>query len=228
MNRSILLSAITIAFGLVFCSAGYAASGEQPLKVTVVQDDAATNKDGAPASLRSATTTCNLTSPIDAVRGEVIVRKIAGEERFDLDLVLAIARQESGFRMNSISSAGAVGLMQLMPGTAKRFNVDICDPEDNVRGAIRYLRLLQKKYQNPLYVLAAYNAGEGAVEQSRGVPLYPETVRYVSAILTDLYGWKPLERPAAKARGNGTINKQEKPEDGSPEAWSQGFVLHVE
>ncbi|RCW82781.1 lytic transglycosylase domain-containing protein [Phyllobacterium bourgognense] len=222
MNRSNLFSAITIAFGLVFCNAGYAASSEQPLKITVIQDDAASNKAGAPAAA------CNPTPPIDAVQGETVVRKIAGEERFDLDLVLAIARQESGFRMNSVSSAGAVGLMQLMPATAKRFDVDICDPEDNVRGAIRYLRLLQKKYQNPLYVLAAYNAGEGAVEQSRGVPFYPETVRYVSAILTDLYGWKPLERPAAKARGNGTINKQEKPEDGSRETWSQGFVLHVE
>ncbi|UXN57224.1 lytic transglycosylase domain-containing protein [Phyllobacterium zundukense] len=228
MNRNILLSAITIAFGSAFGSAGHAASGEQPLKVTVIQDDGASNQDAALPPQPPAAAVCKHASPIDAFQGEAIVRKIAGEERFDPDLVLAIARQESGFRMNSISSAGAVGLMQLMPGTAKRFDVDICDPEDNVRGAIRYLRLLQKKYQNALYVLAAYNAGEGAVEQSRGVPLYPETVRYVSAILTDLYGWKPLERPAAKARGNGTINKQEKPEDGSPEAWSQGFVLHVE
>ncbi|MBZ9601005.1 lytic transglycosylase domain-containing protein [Phyllobacterium chamaecytisi] len=225
MNRSILFSAITIAFGAAFGSTGHAASGEEPLKVTVIQE-AASNMDAAPAPQPSAAAPCKLASPIDAVQGEAIVRKIAGEERFDLDLVLAIARQESGFRMNSISSAGAVGLMQLMPGTAKRFDVDICDPEDNVRGAIRYLRLLQKKYQNPLYVLAAYNAGEGAVEQSRGVPLYPETVRYVSAILTDLYGWKPLVRTTAKSLGNGAINK--KPEDGSRETWSQGFVLHVE
>jgi len=228
MNRRVLFTAIGVVLGSAFCSSGHAASGEQPLKVTVVQDDMVSNTDAAPAPLPSAAAPCKLASPIGSVQGEAIVRKVAGEERFDLDLVLAIARQESGFRMNSVSSAGAVGLMQLMPATAKRFDVDICDPEDNVRGAIRYLRLLQKRYQNPLYVLAAYNAGEGAVEQSRGVPLYPETVRYVSAILTDLYGWKPLEPPTAKAGGDGTINKQEKPEDGSRETWSQGFVLHVE
>jgi len=226
MNRIVWAATSMMAFGAAFHGAGYAATDEEPVKVTVIQDDTTSRPDNAPVP--RSTASCNFKSPLDATRGEAVVRKIAGEERFDLDLVLAIARQESGFRMNSVSSAGAVGLMQLMPGTAKRFEVDICDPEDNVRGAIRYLRLLQKKYQNPLYVLAAYNAGEGAVEQSRGVPLYPETVRYVSAILTDLYGWKPLKTSTAKARRNGAISKQEKLDDAGPEPWSQGFVLHVE
>jgi hypothetical protein len=226
MNRRLLSAVVAIASGFAVCGLGHAATDDEPLKVTVVEDNG--DKSQASPKPQPVPITCNLASPIDAAQGEAIVRKVAGEERFDSDLVLAIARQESGFRMSSLSSAGAVGLMQLMPGTAKRFEVDICDPEDNVRGGIRYLRLLQKRYQNLLYVLAAYNAGEGAVDQSRGVPLYPETVRYVSAILTDLNGWRPLEVPVVKSRPAAQPNTQEKPRGDTPEAWSQGFVLHVE
>ncbi|TXR46848.1 lytic transglycosylase domain-containing protein [Phyllobacterium endophyticum] len=226
MNRRVVSAVVAIAFGFAVCNLGHAATDDEPLKVTVIEDNA-DKSQGSPKA-QPAPVTCNLAAPIDAAQGEAIVRKVAVEERFDSDLVLAIARQESGFRMSSISSAGAVGLMQLMPGTAKRFEVDICDPEDNVRGGIRYLRLLQKRYQNLLYVLAAYNAGEGAVDQSRGVPLYPETVRYVSAILTDLNGWKPLQVPVVKSRPAAQPNTQEKPQGETPEAWSQGFVLHVE
>ncbi len=211
--------------GSAWAAAGdYDAGSAPPVKVTVIEDAAPAKADSASKAGQG----CDAKAAVDAAQGEAIVRKIAAEERFDLDLVLAIARQESGFRMNSLSSAGAVGLMQLMPATAKRFEVDICDPEDNVRGAIRYLRFLQKRYQNPLYVLAAYNAGEGAVEQNRGIPLYPETVRYVSAILTDLYGWKPLEQANSGGGTNGPKAKKDKPDGDSHETWSQGFVLHVE
>jgi len=224
MTRGILTAISMVAFMVAVQAPSRAASKDEPVKITVIQDDAVSQRDDTQETRPAIG--CDLASPVDAAQGEAIARKIAGEERFDRDLILAIARQESGFRMNSVSSAGAIGLMQLMPGTAKRFDVDICDPEDNVRGAIRYLRLLQKRYQNPIYVLAAYNAGEGAVEQNRGVPLYAETVRYVSAILTDLYGWKPLE--AAKSRAVTAKSGQEKPDGHRPEPWSQGFVLHVE
>lgn len=195
------------------------------VKVTVIGNQKPEDPVISP-SARPAVSNCNLATSSDAANGEAIVRKIAMEERFDSDLVLAIARQESGFRVNSVSSAGAIGLMQLMPATAKRFGVDVCDPEDNVRGAIRFLRLLQKKYQNPLYVLAAYNAGEGAVEQNRGIPLYPETVRYVSAVLTDLYGWKPLGNQTAMGRTDDT--KPVTADNEHPQTWTEGFVLHVE
>jgi soluble lytic murein transglycosylase-like protein len=219
------LVAMSMLAGLL-AGIGHAQDNPQaPVKITITQDQASSKQDAVHPDHAAAV--CKLKSAVDPAQGEAIVRRIAGEERFDLDLALAIARQESGFRMGSISSAGAIGLMQLMPETAKRFDVDICDPEDNVRGAIRYLRLLQKRYQNLLYVLAAYNAGEGAVEQNRGIPLYPETVRYVSAILTDLYGWKPLDTPVIKSRPDNPQITQEKP-DGKPESWSQGFVLHVE
>ena len=78
-----------------------------------------------------------VTSPdADAAEGEAIIRAVARDESFPQDMLVSIARQESGFRMNEVSSAGAIGLMQLMPDTARRFQVDICDPRDNVRGAI--------------------------------------------------------------------------------------------
>ncbi|MCH4554292.1 lytic transglycosylase domain-containing protein, partial [Aestuariibaculum sp. L182] len=74
--------------------------------------------------------------------------------------------------------------MQLMPATARRFEVDICDPEDNVRGGVRYLKHLQTKYANPLYVLAAYNAGPGRYDDHRstGRALPAETRAYVAAL----------------------------------------------
>lgn len=201
------------------------ANNDQPVKVTIAEPVAQINPERfGPAPSAGL---CKGLTPTEAGKGEALVRKIALEEQFDPDLLIAIARQESGFRMESVSNAGAVGLMQLMPNTAKRFNVDICDPEDNIRGGIRYLRLLQKKYQNPIYVLAAYNAGEGAVEQNGGIPLYPETVRYVSTVLTNLYGWQPLAKSSAKRSAARRNNQNQKP-DNNPEAWSQGFVLHVE
>ncbi|MGH6859455.1 MAG: lytic transglycosylase domain-containing protein [Phyllobacterium sp.] len=199
---------------------------DEPVRITVAQSTAvaATRPPAATAGCRFD---AGSDGEADARQGEAIIRKIAAQEDFDAGLLLAIARQESGLRLNSVSSAGAVGLMQLMPGTARRFEVDICDPQDNVRGAIRYLRLLQKRYRNPIYVLAAYNAGEDAVEKSRGIPLYAETVRYVAAVLTDLQGWQPLPASAARGRADDRDTDNRKPDD-NPETWTQGFVLHVE
>lgn len=199
-----------------------------PVKVTKIEDPPV--QAPSPVITPDAVV-CQFDQPQTAKEGEETVRRIARDEHFNVDLAVAISRQESGFRMDSVSSAGAVGLMQLMPATAKRFDVNICDPEDNVRGGVRYLKLLEKKYANPLYILAAYNAGEAAVEQNSGIPLYPETVRYVSAILTDLYGWQPFnESPVAVANNANRKrrNASEKPDKVAPGPWSQGFVLHLE
>jgi hypothetical protein len=218
----------------IAASAGSAPAAPDPIQPPAVESPAAVKADARPPTDNSPS--CNFASPPDPTEGEAIIRAIAKEESFPQDMLVSIARQESGFHMNYVSSAGAVGLMQLMPDTARRFQVDICDPKDNVRGAIRYLRVLQKRFDNPLYILAAYNAGEGVVEQSRGIPLYPETVHYVAAVLTDLYGWKPLRAPAAVASTpaatdmpGGERKKSLDREHNPPsETWSQGFVLHVE
>ena len=100
-------------------------------------------------------------------------------------LVLAVMGIESAGRKDAISSAGAVGLMQLIPATAERFGVtDSTDPAQNIKGGVAYLAWLMKEFDNdPLMVLAAYNAGEGAVKANQGVPPYAETRDYVPKVL---------------------------------------------
>jgi soluble lytic murein transglycosylase-like protein len=100
-------------------------------------------------------------------------------------LVLAVIGIESAGRPDAISSAGATGLMQLIPATATRFGVsDAADAVQNIQGGIAYLDWLMKRFdRDPLMVLAAYNAGEGAVEANAGVPPYPETRDYVPKVL---------------------------------------------
>ncbi len=96
-------------------------------------------------------------------------------------IVRAIMHAESAFNPNALSRAGAQGLMQLMPPTARRFGVvNAFDPEQNIRGGVEYLAWLLKRFNGDLTLAAAgYNAGEGAVDRHKGVPPYSETQRYV-------------------------------------------------
>ena len=100
-------------------------------------------------------------------------------------LVLAVIGIESAGRSDAVSSVGAVGLMQLIPATAERFGVsDSTDPVQNIKGGVAYLDWLMKEFNNdPVMVLAAYNAGEGAVRNNGGVPPYAETRDYVPKVL---------------------------------------------
>jgi soluble lytic murein transglycosylase-like protein len=100
-------------------------------------------------------------------------------------LVLAVISVESSGRADAVSSAGAQGLMQLMPQTAARFGVkDSLAPEDNIAGGVRYLDWLMQEFGNdPILALAGYNAGAGAVRKHDGVPPYAETRDYVPKVL---------------------------------------------
>lgn len=100
-------------------------------------------------------------------------------------LVLAVMGIESAGRKDAVSNKGATGLMQLMPATAERFGVtDSTDPVQNIKGGVAYLNWLMKEFDSdPLMVLAAYNAGEGAVKANQGVPPYAETRDYVPKVL---------------------------------------------
>ena len=100
-------------------------------------------------------------------------------------LVLAMISVESGGNPSAQSSAGAQGLMQLIPDTAKRFGVsDATDPDQSIRGGVAYLDWLMGNFnRDPIMVIAAYNAGEGAVSASMGVPPYDETRDYVPKVL---------------------------------------------
>jgi soluble lytic murein transglycosylase-like protein len=102
--------------------------------------------------------------------------------------VRAVVAAESGYRADAVSPKGAIGLMQLMPGTARDLGADPKIPEQNVDAGTRYLRDLLLKYDNHAYhALAAYNAGPAAVDKYHGVPPYVETQKY---ILNVLRNWK--------------------------------------
>lgn len=100
-------------------------------------------------------------------------------------LVLAMISIESSGRVDAVSSAGAAGLMQLMPDTAARFGVqDSTDAAQNIKGGVAYLDWLMKEFEaDPILVLAAYNAGEGSVRRYEGVPPFSETRGYVPKVL---------------------------------------------
>ena len=100
-------------------------------------------------------------------------------------LVVAVISVESSGRADAVSGAGAEGLMQLMPATAARFGVnDSMVPEDNIKGGVAYLDWLLGQFDgDPILALAGYNAGEGAVQRSEGVPNYAETRDYVPKVL---------------------------------------------
>ena len=188
---------------------------------------------------------CSTSPEITPDEARALVQKIAARENFYPDFVLAVARQESGFHSAALSDKGAFGLMQLTPQTAARFKVDLCDPAGNVLGGVRYLRALHEKYRNPFFMLAAYNAGEGAVEKNRGVPPFPETVRFVAEVINDFYAWPAPGRPAPADRLGAAAAAFENPDlvetpalpKSAPPAapaltgkakWDGGFVMHVD
>lgn len=117
-------------------------------------------------------------------RGTDILRSTVGTN-VSPALVLAVISVESAGKTEAVSSAGAQGLMQLMPATAERFGVkDSFKPEQNIEGGVRYLHWLMEEFgQDPILVLAGYNAGEGAVHKHSGVPPYAETRDYVPKVL---------------------------------------------
>ncbi|NOT11593.1 MAG: lytic transglycosylase domain-containing protein [Methylococcaceae bacterium] len=115
-----------------------------------------------------------------------LINEVAYRHQVDAKLVHAVIQTESAYNSNAVSSAGAVGLMQLMPDTARRFGVtNRNDPDQNVEGGTRYLRHLIDMFNPNLdLAVAAYNAGENAViKYNNSIPPYPETQNYVKQVL---------------------------------------------
>ncbi len=121
-----------------------------------------------------------------SVRFDPLIRAAAEGVNLDPELLRAVVVVESGFDPDAVSSAGAQGLMQLMPNTADKYGVsDVFDPQENLQAGARYLRDLIDTYdQDYELALAAYNAGEPAIQKYGGrIPPYPETRKYVPSVI---------------------------------------------
>jgi soluble lytic murein transglycosylase-like protein len=132
-----------------------------------------------------------------------LLREAASEHKIEYELLQALIATESGFDPLAVSPRGAVGLMQIMPDTAQRFGVvadvktplakQLTDPRTNIRAGTRYLRYLLTKYPGQMELtLAAYNAGEGAVQRAGNrIPNFPETQSYVRTVMQMFAVLKP-------------------------------------
>jgi soluble lytic murein transglycosylase-like protein len=132
----------------------------------------------------------------------------AKKYRVDSHLIRSVIAIESCYKLKAVSTAGAQGLMQLMPDTADRFGVkDSFNSSQNIKAGTRYLRFLQLRYKGDLTkVLAAYNAGEGKVDRYQGIPPYKETQQYVKNVMAV---YKKLRPPViAKRKVSGKPGRQ--------------------
>ncbi len=153
-------------------------------------------------NVRLAVTPAEMAKALRSPELIALVDEISSAEGVDTHLARAIIQAESAFNYRARSRAGALGLMQLMPSTAERFGVlDPFDPRQNINGGVKYLKWLHTYYEGDLTkVVAAYNAGEGAVNRHKGIPPFRETQAYVPRVL-DLYRRKAVQ-PDPKLAGS--------------------------
>lgn len=204
-----LLRAMAVLLALGGLSA---APGTAEIRVKVLDDgtqmvynsgqaQAGTVARGAPFSTRL----------LPAPRGlDPLIDRFALDEGLSPRLVQAVMQVESAYDQRALSKKGAMGLMQLMPDTARELGVrDPWNPADNIRGGARYLRQQLDRFGGDLSLaLAAYNAGPTAVERHRGIPPYAETQRYVGKVLA-LYEKNPPEILRAYARDQSRARQEQ-------------------
>lgn len=168
----------------------------------IVDDEVVRETSPVPIPAEAAV---DLGFPADAEVPEVpfgeSIFQFARDTNVNPELVAAVVRAESAFDPMAVSSKGARGLMQLMPATGRELGAtpqELFDPEINLRAGVTYLGRLIERYENDLpLVLAAYNAGEGAVARHRGVPPYRETREYIRRI----YAFLGIEVPSPPSSG---------------------------
>ncbi|MBF0564953.1 MAG: transglycosylase SLT domain-containing protein [Nitrospirae bacterium] len=138
---------------------------------------------------------------------ESIVHTLSAQHSLDPSLVKAVIKAESNWNQSALSQKGAMGLMQLMPGTASLLSVnDPYNPVENIDGGIRYLKFLLKKFNgDTTLAIAAYNAGPGAVERYGTIPPYAETQQYVTRVLS-IYNGNSYY-PSASSNGHSVKTK---------------------
>ena len=128
-----------------------------------------------------------------------MINKYASKYNVEPNLVKAVVKVESSNNPNAVSKAGGIGLGQLLPSTAKAMGVNPYNPEDNIKGTVKYLDYLNKKFNGDTKkVLASYNAGPNAVQKHNGIPPYKETQNYV----------KKVEKEKAKLDADSRTNRK--------------------
>lgn len=153
--------------------------------VTVYDGPAVFTASGAAPIAAPAPVASTIARRTSAMRSAVV--QAAAAAALSPELIEAVAWRESRGRADAVSRAGALGEMQLMPGTARGLSVDPRDTRQNYRGGAAYLRGLLQRYAGDLQLaLAAYNAGPRAVDRYKGVPPFPETQAYVAAVMDRL------------------------------------------
>jgi soluble lytic murein transglycosylase-like protein len=192
MRRIIVLSTI-LALATPFAAQADMFSTKQRSKLfksqTKVLDTRARSQYNAsvrlqPATVNTPTKWGSSKSYNGRYRGPYLSMAKAAAQRHGVpeDLFLRLVQQESGWKVRAKSHKGAIGLAQLMPGTARKLGVNPHDPYENLEGGARYLKQQYRKFKSWRLALAAYNAGPGAVEKYGGVPPYKETRNYVKKI----------------------------------------------
>jgi Transglycosylase SLT domain len=220
----------------------FADVGKGDLNVTIITAASYSSADGLVSVVPLAEniqTACPSQALLSKDDVRALVIRVAQEQKFDDKLALAIVYTESRFKVDAISPKGAIGLMQLMPETAKRYNVDPCNAEQNVRGGIAYFKDLQTRFGNTVFALAAYNAGPERIDQYHGVPPFKETLDYVAKNLTLYYGLQNEIamhdssnnvvnfNPSRKAVKPFAATKPKRAGQPGPE-WASGFVMNIE
>lgn len=146
---------------------------------------------------------------VSTVKTAIVKRSI--EMGVDPAIMLSIAKAESGYRHETRSPRGAVGVFQLMPSTARRMGLNPYSLDDNIKGGVMYYKSMYKMFGSVELALAAYNAGPGNVKKYRAVPPFNETRRYVAKIMTEYRQMKAHPDPVIAAVKNSTVAKANPP-----------------
>lgn len=185
-----------------------------PIHAQVIEigSDGTARTYSGPTSFISGESERNLTFPTETAAPLADpFERAAKAEGLDVKLLRAVAWTESRGRQQAVSPKGALGIMQLMPGTAEQLGVNPFDPDANVHGGARYLAQQLARFRSLPLALAAYNAGPGAVLRWGGIPPYAETQSYVAQIMSRYQGVpfsvtpKKIAAPVAVARPPGPL-----------------------
>ena len=182
---------------------------ERPANVSLLSNTATTFKNVLEGMKAAGTGENSIVSNV-ATSLDAIFKKASEAYGVPERILKTVAKYESDFKTTAVSKAGAMGIMQLMPSTAKSLGVkDPFDPEQNIMGGAKLLASNLKEFGGDLSLaLAAYNAGSGAVKKYNGIPPYKETQNYVKNIMTDLNGNSDIDIKTYVGTGMGSSNSE--------------------